>query len=170
MRESGRPGHLELCKRVLTLRPSLVCQIPLPVLESPLLFGGYPSCARGGSAWPRVVPRATYYLASVGDIRPRPIQFCPSLPGAIFRTLPGLASPLRGGHRHGFGVDPLGARGSIQPWAPDSYRRLAAGSCRAAHYAQECIRILWHRLEQPLNPAWCVGSTANAVNTSSASW
>lgn len=133
-------GHLmiELRNHVIASSPAtlfplpLVCQIPLPMLECDLLFGGYPSCPRGGSAWPRAAPRATYYPASVGDIRPRPIN-CPNLPGALSeRAQHNKVSPSRV-HRRGFRAGPLGACGCKRPSAPASHRRFAATFVTGQH-------------------------------------
>jgi len=134
-------GHLtiELRKRVRAPSPSalfplpLVCQIPLPVLECALLFGGYPSCPRGGSAWPRAAPRATYYPASVGDIRPRPIQTARIFLKRSVNALSMTRFPTQGVHRHGFRVGPLGACGGKWPLAPASHKRFAATFVTGQH-------------------------------------
>ena len=148
----------------------LVCQIPLPMLECHLLFGGYPSC-RGVAARGHAPPRGQPITRRVWAI----YVLAPSKTARIFleRSLnalrPGKVSPSRCSPAR-LPCRLLGSLGCKQPSAPASCRRFAAEFCRAAHHAQECIRILWHRLEQPVNPAWYVGSTANAANTSSASW
>ena len=133
-------GHLtvELRNHVIassssTLFPlPLVCQIPLPMLECALLFGGYPSCPRGGSAWPRAAPRATYYPASVGDIRPRPIQDYLNLPGALSNALIMARYPLQGfidtASVSALG-EPAGASGHRRlPHTEGSRRHLSPGS------------------------------------------
>ena len=133
-------GHLtiELRKRVIAPSPStlfplpLVCQIPLPMLECVLLFGGYPSCPRGGSAWPRAAPRATYYPASVGDIRPRPIQTARIFLERSLNTLSMTRYPLQGfiGTASVSALwEPAGASGHRRlPHTEGSRRHLSPGS------------------------------------------
>jgi len=171
MRESGRPDHRERRTGVLTPSPFTCLPNPPPYARMPSAFWRLLILRAG---WQRVAthrPARNLLPGECGRYTSSPIQICPSLPGAISeRSQAWHGFPLRGVHRHGFRVGSLGARECMQPWAPEPGRRLAAAFCRAAHYAQECIRILWHRLEQPVNLVWYVGSTANAANTSSALW
>jgi hypothetical protein len=171
MRESGRPDHRELREGVLTPSPFTCLPNPPPYARMSPAFWRLLILRAG---WQRVAthrPARSLLPGECGRYTSSPHSNLPESPWSNLRTLPGLAwfppsrcSPARLPCRL------LGSQGVMQPWAPDSYRRLAAAFCRAAHYAQECIKILWHRLEQPVNLVWYVGSTANAANTSSASW
>jgi hypothetical protein len=170
MRESGRPGHLERCQRVITPSTFTCLPNPSPYARIPSAFWRLSIMPAG---WQRVAtryPAGSLLPGECGRYTSSPHSNLPESSWSNLQIAPRSGKPPSRCSPARLPCRPLGSQGSMQPWAPDSYRRLAAVSCRAAHYAQECIRILWHRLEQPVNPAWCVGSTANAANTSSASW
>jgi hypothetical protein len=177
MRESSRPSHdraAQACDSVFILdivSPSTCLPNPPPYARMRPAFWRLSIMPAG---WQRVATRRTagnLLPGKCGRYTSSPHPNCPNLPGALCECAQ---------HDEVSSSRCSSARLPCRPFG--SLRRQAAfGACltqkvrgdichRAAHHAQECIRILWHRLEQPVNPAWRVGLKANAASASLTSW